>query len=161
MNVKNCKVHNEIKDRCVELLRLRGSFEFDRVLEDTGYRSVADSIKWHLIGDMIGKEHEIGLIPVARRFFHQRSVASNPEGWKPEANPGKFLATGNGKKTAGYASIDPRNSFLAVRLLENREAVADGVVRSTAVLRDRAEPVRLHVTQHAQLGELNPPARRA
>jgi hypothetical protein len=137
-DIIKCPVHTAIKEECLARLRAVGAFSKDDVLEITRMEAVADSIRWDYLRDLIADELKTKLLPVAARFFHQKSSKHNPNGWTLDANPGAFLATGWGKKTAGFVSVELKNGALVIKNFQDVVARARGARGAVHVLEQTA-----------------------
>lgn len=147
MSVRDCQFHKIIEAHCAAQIEQKGAFECKGVLKDTKLQGFARAVRWNPLRSMLEEDYGISLIPLPVRFFHQKSKKHNPKGWTLKNKPGAFLATGNGKKTAGYASIDDRNLGLVEWWYKNRASVNSGSNRSMTALRDKAELVIARATQ--------------
>jgi hypothetical protein len=142
-----CPVHTLIRAKAAEFLELRGAFSREEVLEATRLQAMAESIRWDYVREFIEKEQGCELIPVSALFFkspHSKDRKDSPIKIKPE----KYLALGNGKRTAGYAVRLP------LRRLEQRRGLTNGVGRAFTKFVDEVRakgsaPVREALT-HSQ-----------
>ena len=119
--IRECAIHQSIMDRASEGLETNGSFRKVTVLEELGLKTVEDSIRWDYIRDFIQEDQDCELVPVAEKYFKQHKMSEEL------VNPERFIATGNGKKTAGFVSVVAETDHLTVRRLEQRRALANGV----------------------------------
>lgn len=116
-----CKIHQEVKKAAIEKLGLHGVFEKDEVLDELQYKAVTDAIRWDYIREFIQEEQGCELVPLASTYFKRHSRAQEI------ANPSRFIAGGHGKKTAGYAAVEPQNDHLVVAKLKIKHAISKGV----------------------------------
>jgi len=125
-----CPIHDAIIDLADQHLTLKGSFEKCDILEKLNFKGIGDGINWCHIRDELSKRHNTMLIPVAQRFFSRRPGASRVD------SPEKFVATGYGKKTAGFALVTEETKHIAGRhngILQAR------VAQTVTVLTQRTE----------------------
>ncbi len=123
-----CKVHQEVVGVAVEHMNTRGSFSKDEVLAETGFTGVADSIRWDYVREAIERELGVHTVPVVSRFFSKRP------GFSKELSPEKFVASGYGKKTAGFAAVRDETAPLAGSWLSSVAAKAEGAVAAADIM---------------------------
>lgn len=128
-----CPVHMKIKKLAEEGLMDVGYFEKAEILKDSNLIAMADSIRWDYIREFIeiGETgHDCELIPLSQRFFVWRRTAAEikedliPSNRKKamEIVPDKFLAGGNGKRTAGYLLAGETSCpNITIRKMERRQ----------------------------------------
>jgi len=119
-----CPVHVPILRLCSKKLGENGFFEKDDVIGELRYEAVEDSIRWDYIAGFLREELGIELVPLASRFFKQHDRAERV------VAPERFIASGHGKKTAGYAHVALDDGRLALRVLKWKTAQANGSLRS-------------------------------
>ena len=121
-----CKVHQAIVDEAIAQLELQQVFSKQQVLEKTGYEMISDSIRWDYIREFVEDRTKLELVPVSAKFFayreHKKAIA--------ESAMQRLIASGYGKKTAGYASTRCLNGALAKKRLEQKKAVTEGNIES-------------------------------
>ena len=142
--IRECAIHQSIMDLASEGLETNGSFRKLNVIEALGLRAVEDSIRWDYIRDFLQEDQDCELVPVAERYFKQHQLAEE------HTTPEKFIASGNGKKTAGFVSVIEGTDHLVVRRLQQRQALANGVGKA---FRNYAEAVQ---TKRIALGVVTP-----
>ena len=99
-HLEGCKLHREIFVEAHVLLDKHGYFTKQEVIETTKLEGVADGIRWDYVYDSLQKVLEgLELVPVASRFF------THPHSSGDRYVPMRFIASGHGKKTAGYALV--------------------------------------------------------
>ena len=147
---KRCEVHGKVYNQAVDDLTLDGYFCKDEVIEKTKMGTMEDSIRWDYIKKMIEDEYgAYELIPLAasfwkempknRRVKDENGSTNNETVWLSPTeqkerwintklkNPVKYLATGHGKKTAGFGLVCSANGSMVIRALEQKAKVANGV----------------------------------
>jgi hypothetical protein len=139
-------LYQEIIRQCV--IRLEVSpyvFRKDEVMEAANAVPFADSINWSFVqrwleegddkalvdGPLPEGYGEGSLIPVVGSFWDGRDGVSRED--IPEdrmKHPGKYIAQGHGKRTAGYALVCEENGELALKVQRIKCARARGVNES-------------------------------
>lgn len=121
-------VYLAIRDAAVNTITIKGSFEKNDILKQTGFDVVAASINWNFIRRMIEQEHKTKLLPMAARFF------SCPREFRKkfprDRYPGKYMATGSGKSCAGYAAVTRENGEFVIHDITIKTARANGIHKS-------------------------------
>ena len=135
---------------------------------ETDLSDMADSINWDYIVRFINEQYDAELMPEAPTFFsgkipvtmgvgadgkkvikkmtREQALVAAEEGDATFARhiTGKLLASGHGKKTAGYANTSQVNGLMVLYRLSRRKAVAQGVInayeRQRAVAVDKKVP---------------------
>jgi len=137
-DAKNCELHRAIRIKCLDDLTSVGAFHKNEVLEELGYMTVSDSIRWDYIKEFIErpnplKKDECELIPVNERFFHwrrnraeRRDGVTTKQSEARETLPEKLIAGGNGRRTAGYVLAGNSYPSITITKLKLRYAMADG-----------------------------------
>ena len=150
-----CGMHRAVVARAIEDLENVGVFRKSRVLARAKAEAVVDGINWEFIKRMIEEEDKMGkycLIPLAESFWKtpRRKQVCKDEGkefteaqveadYKMQVqedvhnrakNPGKFIASGHGKKTAGYGLITKDNGAISIAYLERKNKVAVGTEKA-------------------------------
>jgi len=131
--VRACAIHQSVMDRAADDLEKSGAFRKEDVIDALGLRVMEDSIRWDYIRDFLQEDQGCELVPVAKSYFKAHLKIDE------QANPEKFIATGYGKKTAGFISVIAKNDHLTVRRLQQRQALANGVGKA---FRNYAEAVQ-------------------
>ena len=116
-----CPVHNAILNKCADDLELSGRFKKEDVIDLLGFKAVAASIRWDYIVEFLREQQFVEVVPMAASFWKQHKKADRV------INPEKFMASGHGKKTVGYASVELDNGIYAIKKLEHKKAMANGV----------------------------------
>lgn len=119
-----------------------GFFHKDEVLGALGYEPFASDMRWDYIRVFLEEEQGCELMPLAESFFKAQRKAGGLDQLKPE----RYLASGHGKKTAGYAAVTEENDFLVIKRVAQRKAMANGVGRTyqdflQAVVAKRGAPI--------------------
>jgi len=131
VTARACPIHMAVMDRVQDVLLENGYFSKDEVLEQLRFMAVSDSIRWDYIREFIQDELGIELVPIVSRFFkaYVRDASGNRIKTSVERriSPEKYLAQGNGKKTAGYCSVELDGGTLAIRRLGQKKSMANGV----------------------------------
>jgi len=128
---KKCPIHKVVLDSVQDALVEVGYFSKDEILEGLDFTAVSESIRWDYIREFIQSDLDIELVPVVSRFFkaYVKDASGNRVKTSDERKirPEKYLAQGNGKKTAGYCNITLDEGTLAVRRLAQKKAMTNGV----------------------------------
>jgi len=139
------KVYIDIKNKCMEYLNDKRMFKKQWILKDLSMEVFADSIRWDYIAEWIEKDGDCELAPLAEAFFKSRTIKDERQKLLPigsedskalsresiaEKVPGKFVASGHGKKTVGYASVTFANGALHLERLKTRKALSIGLTKS-------------------------------
>ena len=135
--IRECAIHQSIMDLASEGLATNGSFRKVSVIEALGLRAVEDSIRWDYIRDFLQEDQDCELVPVAERYFKRHSISEE------QINPEKFIATGHGKKTAGFVSVIAETDHLTVRRLRQRQALANGVGKAFRTYAEAVQSKRI------------------
>ena len=135
---RECPIHSDILDQCKALLVEVGYFEKKDVLEALNFTAVESSIRWDYIAQFISDEHDIDIVPLAQRFFSRHPIAER------QTAPEKFIASGHGKKTVGYATVRLENGVFAIRQLKNKASRAKGMSKATEVSHTKLEAALGH-----------------
>lgn len=109
---------------CTLELTQHGCFSKQPVVDRAGLTGVDGDIRWDYVVRMIEEQESTELIAMAPAFFkrHKKEV----EALKPAA----FMATGSGRKTAGYAIVSKQNGHFVVHRLKLKRAMATGLTAS-------------------------------
>lgn len=121
---RRCPVHTAVLDACSERLSDHGWFEKEEVVNSLNFEAVSDSIRWDYIMDFLRTEEGGEFVPLAARFFKRHKHSERVD------HPERFIATGHGKKTAGYANVELDNGRLAIRHLGSKRSMANGVAKA-------------------------------
>jgi len=114
-------VYQAILEACTKRLAEVGYFSKEEVLQDTGMEAFDDSIRWDYVVDFLRSGQGVELIPMAQRFFTRHKAADRRHA------PQMFIATGHGKKTMGYANVTIDGGVFAIKQLQNRKSMQNGV----------------------------------
>lgn len=98
------KVYQEVLRECGDRIAKSGYFRKDAVIQKLGYDGMEDVLNWSFIVDWLSDTngaYGVMTVPVAERFFKEKVYARSPTATGPIAI-GRYIATGNGKKTVGY-----------------------------------------------------------
>lgn len=156
-------VYIAIKDTMTDRLSVAGYFEKTEVLEATGFATVADSIRWDYLRQMIENEHHTELIPLSAQFFQKtllidgkrRHLGGTRRREYELLFPEKFVASGHGKRTAGFAIASQENGHFLVRVLYRKQGQARGMVKSANRTAQIASTV--HLDNLSKLELIEPP----
>ena len=129
------KPYKEIANVAAERLTAGGSFQKEEVLEKTGY-AVFDDIRWDYIKRMIEEEHATELVPLAGVYFQPRKSRDRELAGDPKIFPARYIATGHGKKTAGYAIASEDNGHFVVEILKIKTNRARGMMKAAETTRE-------------------------
>ncbi len=133
-----CPIHQAVKEEAVKRLEATGAFSKQEVLGHLSYEAMADSVRWEYVREFIEDDQGCELIPLSELYFRPDRSAdrkANPMDKKPE----KYLASGHGKRTAGYGSVrSDENSQLVFCRLKQRQSQASGSVKATERMKRKA-----------------------
>tara|TARA_R110000824_G_scaffold3913_1_gene18695 strand:- start:144 stop:572 length:429 start_codon:yes stop_codon:yes gene_type:complete len=107
-------------ERASEDLEHSGAFNKEEILETLGLIVMADSVRWDYIREFLQEDQGCELVPVAASYFkrHKRD--------EELTSPERFIASGHGKKTAGFVSVTIQNDHLVVCRIGQRQKMANG-----------------------------------
>jgi len=117
---RKCPVHQAVLEEALIQLAEYGYFSKTDIIKDVGMVAMSESIRWDYISEFIKEDGSCELIPLARRFWNM-----NPN--QRIMEPEKAIAGGHGKKTAGYALVSVDGGALAIKRLEHKRGMANGV----------------------------------
>ena len=126
-----CPIHQAVLEATLDELHNNGYFHKQQVLEQLSFEAMAVAIRWDYIAEFIRDDLSEEIVPLAEPFWTGTAADKaakrtiTPELRKK--NPGAYLAMGHGKKTAGYALVSVDDHRLAVKHLEFRRSLANGV----------------------------------
>jgi hypothetical protein len=127
---RKCPVHTAVGEKAIDYLVKAGAFCRQTVLDELDLDSMSDSIRWDYVREFIEEDQGCELIPVSALFFKapwSKDRKESPMDVKPE----KYLASGHGKRTAGYASVTPdAHAKLVLKRLEQKRGLTNGVGRA-------------------------------
>jgi len=123
----------KVMDEAVSQLTANSYFNKDEVAIAAGAEAFIDVLRWDYIRGFIDEDHGTELIPLVSRFF----IASYLDGPKKgrhrvktaeerRVNPGKYIAQGNGKKTAGYCLLSMDDGILGLQRLRQKQNQSKG-----------------------------------
>jgi hypothetical protein len=118
---RGCPVHMAIMDECSRQLSLHGVFQKDAVLEALNLEAMTDAVRWDYIRSFLEDELGCEMVPLASVYFKRHRLEEE------RVNPQRFIATGHGKKTAGFATVTHENDHLYVSRIEAKKSMANGV----------------------------------
>lgn len=121
---KACPVHMAVTDEAAKKLELHGVYEKDEVLRELNLSAMVDAIRWDYIREFLQDEQGCELVPLSAAYFKRHKTSEEL------VNPQKFIATGYGKKTCGFAAVIPENDHLVVARIKTRRAMANGAGRA-------------------------------
>jgi hypothetical protein len=136
---KASALYHELEKICIDRLAAHGAFEKDEVTAAAGMEVFADAIRWDYIARMITDSGGGQLIPMAGSFFKRHKAAHALE------FPGKYIATGHGKKTEGYALANRENGHFVIYRLVQKQNIEAGVHRQVESFKQTA--MRIGVIQ--------------
>lgn len=140
-----CPVHQGIMAEAIKQLGLHGCFSKEKVLDSTSFSAMSDAIRWDYIREFIESETGICLTPVSEAFFnkkqHEESVTKSAFE--------RLIATGYGKKTAGYANATMYEGRVAIQALRQRYSQALGAVSAAEKGRARLSSVGIAYQEKA------------
>jgi len=119
--VKTCPHHIKIKDECEQWLSSFGHFEKEEVIEQTGSKYIASAIRWDYIVHWIEEDKKYFLIPVAGSYFpKKRSEIKFKRENDEHKVPEKYIATGHGKRTAGFVAGNTENGHFVRYVIKTK-----------------------------------------
>lgn len=118
---RKCPVHQAVTERAGALLARNGCFRKDKVLSDINLSTMAESIRWDYIRLFLEEDQGCELVPVAETYFKKHTMAEE------FLSPEKFIASGHGKKTAGFCAVNEYNDHLVICRVKQRKHMANGV----------------------------------
>ncbi len=130
---EECPVHQKVFEKAKERIEHIGWFGKELLLRKIGLYAMADSIRWDYIVEFLNKDLDTELVPVVSQFG--KSIQNDQE--DIEKFPWRYIASGHGKKTWGYANAEEMNGVLAVRRLSQRNAQAEGAVNAVTRIRKK------------------------
>jgi hypothetical protein len=140
-------VYQLIAEKAAEELDSRGWFSKSQVLKLTSMEALSDSLRWDYLTEMICNEQNVTLVPLAKRFFHQKrgdvqtmrdaqkAITAQTDDEREQAENAlkarnisltRFLAGGHGRNTYGYAIPTAMNGALVNTRLANVKKMANG-----------------------------------
>jgi len=132
---KGSPVYQTIIADAVDRLMHVGGFSKDEVLDATGYNVFDDnSIRWDYVKRIIEEDHDTDLIPMASVYFkvnqrNGRKDRRHGAAFPPTQFPERYIATGNGKKTAGYVIASDVNGHFVVQRLKITRGHIQGKIK--------------------------------
>lgn len=118
---RGCPVHMAVLDECGRQLSLHGVFEKSAVLEYLNLEAMADSVRWDYVRSFLEEEQGCEMVPLASVYFKRHKLEEE------RVNPQRFIATGHGKKTAGFATVTQENDHLYISRIDTKKKMANGV----------------------------------
>ena len=154
-----CPVHKALRDMALDAITEpngQGYFRKDTLLKNFQFQEggpvhdmthMADSIMWDYVVRNLTEEHGAELIPLAEHFFSKvakdqeralrkdleeatKSAQETGDWEKAHKLASRSIASGHGKKTAGYAQFTHSNGLLVLARLKQTRARAAGVEAS-------------------------------
>jgi predicted aspartyl protease len=107
----------------IDYLTKRGVFERERLIKETNLGPFSDAIRWDYVVRMVEEETKVELIPLAASFFERHDHTDDPK------VPQKYLASGHGKRTVGYAVASKEHGHFVIAQLVRKQKVALGMVK--------------------------------
>lgn len=129
-----CPVHQSVCEECLARLTSVGYFEKEAVLRAKFLSTMSGAIQWQFVQQWLDEKNGARVVPVSSAFFRLKDHYTNPDAKAAAelrlSNPGRCLASGHGKRTAGYVAVTFQGGVLAQTKLEIRKRVAVGTARS-------------------------------
>lgn len=142
------KVYRDIAADASDRLHDSGHFAKEDVLESTGYQVISDDIRWDYIKRMIEEQYDVELVPLAFAYFKRHSK-------KEEMTvPARFIATGYGKRTVGFALVSEQNGHLVLSHLDRKRGKIAGAVKSANKSLSKAKQAIPSLEHNLDLPEL-------
>jgi hypothetical protein len=136
-----CPIHKAIREEAGQELERQGAFSKLQVLEALRFEAVAEAIRWDYVREALEEDIGCDLVPVVEAFFtppRSKEKRDHPVSQFPE----KYLASGYGKRTAGFVSVtEGANAELIVERVIQRKAIANGEAKA---LRNYVDAVTRH-----------------
>jgi len=128
-DARKCPVHTAVLEEANNQLAEYGYFAKSDVVKDVGMIVMTDSIRWDYLAEFIKEDGKCELIPLAQRFWKMKAD-------ERVAHPEQAIAMGHGKKTMGYALVSCAGGALAIRRLEHKRSMANGVGKAFRLFAD-------------------------
>ena len=115
--LSNCPLHNQLIDEAIRSITNYAVFSIDHLVKICNFGAIAGSIKWNYIKEAVEDQTGTTLIPVVKKLFRGKVkiTVMTPKGTKMTKfigiqedvtnHPGKYLAGGNYRDTAGFTTI--------------------------------------------------------
>jgi hypothetical protein len=134
-SAKSSRVYRDIVTDAVDRLTHAGSFAKKDVLGATALDVFDDeSIRWDYVKRIIEADHDTELIPMASVFFKEgqrngRRDTRHGAAFPPAQFPERYIATGYGKKTAGFCIASGENGHFVVHTLKMIRGAVRGKIK--------------------------------
>lgn len=119
-----CPIHKMVQAEASNRLAHSGDFSKEEILEALNLEAIEEAIRWDYIREFLETDHGCELLPVSAAYFKRHQKRDE------QINPSRYIATGHGKKTAGFAAIIAKNEHLIVERVKQRKKVANGVAEA-------------------------------
>jgi len=117
-------------------LRNKGFFCQERALHKSGMLGVGSAIRWDYLREFIQDDEDIELIPLVGAFFKLKDATQVQKG---KDNPERYIAGGDGGKTAGYAAVIEQNKHFVITHIEQKDRALNGVRDSVKAFTAKAK----------------------
>lgn len=114
-----------IVQRAVKILAEEGSLEKKDVLDHLNLGEIAEAIDWERVFDQLTEREGVDLVPLAQRYFRRS------EGESGAPDPQRFMASGHGARTGGYANVRLVHGRLTITTVS--EAAVEDIVEDEKV----------------------------
>lgn len=139
------RLYQEVLQECGTRVTARGYFRKDAVIQHLGYVGMEEALNWGFIIDWLSDTkgvYGVMTVPVAERFFKDRVYerATDSDG-RPTAGPiaiGRYVASGNGKKTVGFVRANYQGGEFLLWRAQNMEAQLNGKTNAIRAVVRRA-----------------------
>ena len=123
---RSCPIHSVVLDKCSDALADFGVFEKKDIIDGLNFSAIEGAIRWDYISEFLAEDQGIELVPLAQRYFTRHPKAERA------VAPEKFIAMGHGKKTMGYACVELEGGVFAVKRLQTKKALSNGVGKAVS-----------------------------
>jgi hypothetical protein len=133
---RSSPIYTAIIEAAVTQLHEVGQFAKQDVLDIAGCSALDESaIRWDYVKRIIEEDHNTELMPLAAAFFRRHAKAEEA------VFPERFIATGYGKKTVGFAICSQKNGHFVTQILRTKRTRALGVRKSADTTLEHARRV--------------------
>lgn len=135
------RLYQEVLLECGTQIAANGYCRKDTVIHKLGYAGMEDSINWAFIVEWLSDTngaYGVMTVPVAERFFKEKVFTRNPTATSPIAI-GRYIATGNGKKTVGYVRANYQDGVFLLWRTQHMLAQRNGKTNALKRIITRAQ----------------------
>lgn len=121
-NAAKCAIHQAVVSVMHDQLINTGACSKQEALDLSGFEFAEEYVRWDYVREFVQDQLGEEIIPVAARFWKMTEKARREF-------PERALASGYGKKTAGFALVS-WSPEIAQKMLEHKERVRKGLTKS-------------------------------